>query len=389
MSRSRPGRPSLMSSCTGMLSTTAKRSPASSICAISVPRRARLQASPTATSYSALTTPVTPGICRMWASGIGSAAPNQRKLGITCGAAPPPLERWRALGSGGRVFGGLAPERRRRAHRVGDEDRRWWAEGRSERSGVGCPPQRLAVVQVEADGYALGARTGDGVREHGGRSVAQRRGDPRRVEPVGAREHPRPVDGTRLDASQRGTRAVVHDAHGAQVRARLHEVDPEALTTPLDPFGADSFSLERRDARAPDGIVGYARDVVASHAAMAQGDRHVRLCPAEARHEVARLEQSFFPGRAEPQEQLAERDHPRHGVLPRWRRASATRSTNDRARAVSSAAEPSASRAALASALPTLTAAAPARIQSPAFSSDTPPEGTSRRKGSGASTSRT
>src|SRR2546429_6505070 len=74
---------------------------------------------------------------------------------------------------------------------------------------------------------------------------------------------------------------------------------------------------------------------------MAQGDRDVRLCPAEARHEVARREQSFFPGRAEPQEQLAERDHPRHGVLPRWRRASATRSTNDRARAVSSAAEPS------------------------------------------------
>src|SRR5207249_11787559 len=107
-----------------------------------------------------------------------------------------------------------------------------------------------------------------------------------------------------------------------------------------------------------------------------------------SRHEVARREQPFFPGRAEPQEQLAERDHPRHGVLPRWRRASATRSTNDRARAVSSAAEPSASRAALASALPTLTAAAPARIQSPAFSSDTPPEGTSRRKGSGTSTSR-
>src|SRR3989449_11507262 len=103
---------------------------------------------------------------------------------------------------------------------------------------------------------------------------------------------------------------------------------------------------------------------------MPQGDRDVGLCPAEARHEVARLEQSLFPGRAEPEEQLAERDHPRHGVLPRWRRASATRSTNDRARAVSSAAEPSASRTALASAPPTLTAAAPARIQSPAFRSE-------------------
>src|SRR5205814_9959406 len=118
-----------------------------------------------------------------------------------------------------------------------------------------------------------------------------------------------------------------------------------------------------RRPRLPEGSSGSRADVVAAHAEMAEGDRDVRLCPAEARHEVARREQSFFPGRAEPQEQLAERDHPRHGVLPRWRRASATRSTNDRARAVSSAAEPSASRAALASALPTLTAAAPARIQ--------------------------
>src|SRR2546421_3623046 len=36
----------------------------------------------------------------------------------------------------------------------------------------------------------------------------------------------------------------------------------------------------------------------------------------------------------------------------------------------------------------TLFRSAPARIHSPAFSSDTPPEGTSRRNGSGASTSR-
>src|SRR6266568_4019610 len=142
--------------------------------------------------------------------------------------------------------------------------------------------------------------------------------------------HARAIAPASTAAGPSPSAGVIPDAHGAQVRARLDEVDPEALTTPLDPFGADSFSLERCDARMPDGIVGYARDVVASHAKMAQGDRDVRLCPAEARHEVARLEQSLFPGRAEPEEQVAERDHPRHGVLPRWRRASATRSTNDR-----------------------------------------------------------
>src|SRR5439155_27109925 len=121
---------------------------------------------------------------------------------------------------------------------------------------------------------------------------------------------------------------------------------------------------------------------------MAQGDRDVRLRAAEARHEVARLEQSFLTGWAEPQQQLAERDRPRHCALAACRRAWATRSMNDRARAVSSAVDSSVRSAALASALPTLTAAAPARIHSPTLSSDTPPEGTSRRNGSGASTSR-
>ena len=70
-------------------------SPASSIWALSVPRRARLHASPTGTSYSALTTPVTPGICRMYASGIESAEPNQRKLGIMRAAALRRPARWR------------------------------------------------------------------------------------------------------------------------------------------------------------------------------------------------------------------------------------------------------------------------------------------------------
>src|SRR5439155_13760005 len=219
--------------------------------------------------------------------------------------------------------------------------------------------------------------------------AAPRRGrDPRGVEPIRAREHPRPVDGTGLDPGECRACAVVHHAHGAQVRTRLDEVNPQALTAARDPLGADAFARERRHAGVPDGIVGDARDVVAAHAEMTQGDCDVRFRTAEARHQVARLEQAFLTGWAEPQQQLAERDHPLHCASPVWRRALATQSTSLRARAVSSAVAPSVSRAALTSALPTLTAAAPARIHSPAFSSDTPPEGTSRRNGSGARTSR-
>src|SRR4051794_1764514 len=80
-SRSRDGRPSLMSSCTGMLSTTSSASPAASMRSASATSFSFGHASPTGTSYSALTTPVTPGIWRMWVSGIGSVGPNQRKDG--------------------------------------------------------------------------------------------------------------------------------------------------------------------------------------------------------------------------------------------------------------------------------------------------------------------
>src|SRR3979409_1663341 len=138
---------------------------------------------------------------------------------------------------------------------------------------------------------------------------------------MGARAPRGPVAATRLDPSQRGAHAVVHDAHGPQIGARLHEVDPQTLAAAHDPFGADAFSVERRHGGVPDGIVRYARDIVAAHAEMAQGDRHVRLRAAEVRDEVARFEQSFLTGWAEPQEQLAERDHPYHPAWPPWRPA--------------------------------------------------------------------
>src|SRR6266487_3566624 len=69
-----------MSSWTGMLSTTVSLSPASAMSSCSCATRLFGHASPTGMSYSALTTPCTPGIWRMCASGIGSVGPNQRKV---------------------------------------------------------------------------------------------------------------------------------------------------------------------------------------------------------------------------------------------------------------------------------------------------------------------
>src|SRR6266487_3517697 len=69
-----------MSSWTGMLSSTASSRPASAMLSCNRASWSRGHRSPTGTSYSALTTPCTPGIWRMCASGIGSVGPNQRKV---------------------------------------------------------------------------------------------------------------------------------------------------------------------------------------------------------------------------------------------------------------------------------------------------------------------
>src|SRR5688500_14842018 len=88
-----------MSSCTGILSTTASDRPAASIWSASSERRGRGHTAPTGRSCSALTTPRTPGIWRMWASGMGSAGPNHRK--VICIAISPGWHRAPRVSSGG------------------------------------------------------------------------------------------------------------------------------------------------------------------------------------------------------------------------------------------------------------------------------------------------
>src|SRR2546425_12699074 len=83
-----------------------------------------------------------------------------------------------------------------------------------------------------------------------------------------------------LCGSRRGS---ARHARGVRPR-RLHEVEPQTLAAPPphNPAGAHAFPLQGLDAGIPDGVVRNAGDVVAPHAKMAQGDRDVRLRPAEA-----------------------------------------------------------------------------------------------------------
>src|SRR5205823_7039956 len=215
------------------------------------------------------------------------------------------------------------------------------------------------------------------------------------VKPPGAVQRLGPIHHCRRDGGERRARPVVYHATGADDGARLDEIDPQALTPRCerDPSGPHTLGLQRMQRSLADGAVGQAGDVIGTHAEVRQPHRDIRLAAAEARAELRRLKQALLPGRAEPQHQLAEGDRAggrgaHAGASAGWPRASATRSISARARAVSRSQACSATSAGLTSAPPTLTATAPARIQSGALSSDTPPDGTRRRNGSGASTSR-
>ena len=68
-----------MSSWTGTLSMTSKASPAFSVSAFSSAMLSRLQASPTGTSYTAVTMACIPGIWRICSRVTLSSLPYQRK----------------------------------------------------------------------------------------------------------------------------------------------------------------------------------------------------------------------------------------------------------------------------------------------------------------------
>src|ERR1041385_963605 len=166
-----------------------------------------------------------------------------------------------------------------------------------------------------------------------------------------------------------------------QAEDGIRDVAVTGVQTCALPICSHAFTPQRLEARIAEGIVGNPGDVVACDAEMREADGNIRLRAAETGLESRRSEQALLARGGKPQQELAERD----GFHARAR---ATLATSARARAVSSAAPGGASSGAETRALPRLTAAAPARIQSPAFSSVTPPDGINRTEGRGASTSR-
>src|SRR2546430_2447751 len=144
ISRSRPRRPSLMFSCTGMLSTTAKRSPAAG----------RERRGPRVVRPGAQAGPRGPEDPPPWEREALRLEARRELLG----------ERPRALGAGGRGVVGREAEHRAHSRRIADQHARPPRQRLEERPRGAVAPQRLAGGQVEAHRPAPGAYLRDAAR---------------------------------------------------------------------------------------------------------------------------------------------------------------------------------------------------------------------------------
>src|SRR5262249_38763805 len=240
-------------------------------------------------------------------------------------------------------------------------------------------PQLPAIVQVDAHARARAARRGDRGRSRRRRLLAERRRNPRHVKPPCAFHDRIPVDAVRRQLADGRMRAIVDDRRGALARAGLRIVDPDAVAATNDVIGPDAFCPKRADGGVADGVFREPRDVVAIETELREADGDVRFAAPERRREDRRLKQPLEPGRAQAKHDLAERDG--------FHRAAATLATSVRALTAIVSKSPRSIALVSTRAEPTPTAAAPALIQSPAFSSVTPPVGISFTCGSGARTS--
>src|SRR5256886_9271333 len=83
------------------------------------------------------------------------------------------------------------------------------------------PPRSTLFPYTTLFRSAPGARARDGARERRHRAFTQGGSDPGDVEPVGPGEHRGPVDAVRVEARERGARAVVDHARSEEHTSEL------------------------------------------------------------------------------------------------------------------------------------------------------------------------
>src|SRR5215831_3978893 len=175
-------------------------------------------------------------------------------------------------------------------------------------------------------------------------------------------------------------RAIVDDRRRPLARAGFSEVDAQPIASAQNEVRAYTFCAQRADGGIANRVCRHARYVEAVDAELREAHRDIGFAATECGGQRRRLKQSFEARRTEPEHDLAERDD-RHS---RPERADATFATRRCAPVVMTSNRRSAMARASSNADPMPTATAPARIQSPALSMDTPPVGISFNCGSGA-----
>src|SRR6266511_2678801 len=181
------------------------------------------------------------------------------------------------------------------------------------------------------------------------------------------------------------SRAIVNHRRWPLACAAFGEIDADSIATAKNVFGDDPFGSQCADRRFSDCVRGESCDVAAFESELREAHRDIRFAAAKRRRQDGRLQEPLESRRAQAQHEFAEGDD--SGRHHRVARAARTFATMRSALEVIVRNEPDATSFALTRAEPTPTATAPARIQSPALSTDTPPVGISLTCGNGARTS--
>ena len=122
------------------------------------------------------------------------------------------------------------------------------------------------------------------------------------MEPARAGERRGPVHVGGCNLRERRARAIVHDAHGAQVGARLDEVQAKPRAAAQYAVDCHAFAPQGIEPFVAQGAFGETRDIRGRDAEVSQRDGDVGLGAAEEGMEHRRLEQSLLARRAEAEQ---------------------------------------------------------------------------------------
>ena len=176
-------------------------------------------------------------------------------------------------------------------------------------------PQLAAIVQIAADLYAalFGRLTGCTAQLH--QIFPQRRGDARKVEPIGPLKNPIPVKILGSGFLNGAVRTVVNTHRAALCCAFFVEVNAHAAAPAGDQAGIHAKAAQIVYHALANGVGGQLGDECGIQPKVCQRHRHIGFAPAKGEFQIARLHKALVMIRLQADHDLAKGNNSHNGIL--------------------------------------------------------------------------